>query len=178
MPRVFPDETCASWTSPTSRHRLQERRRLRRRAATDAPTHQGESDDVAPDRLRSLLLGALSTIAVLLAAIGVYGVIADAVVERTREIGIRAALGASRPRLLALVVRQTIATVGWGLAVGIGLALAATRALKTFLMGVAPSDPTTMAAVAAGLTCVALIACYLPGRRAASIDPVTALKAE
>jgi putative ABC transport system permease protein len=135
-------------------------------------------ESMASDRLRSVLLGAFGVIAVALAAIGLYGVLSYAVVQRTREIGIRAALGASTGRLIALVVRQGMLMTGCGLAVGLCGIVIASRLLTKFLFGVGPSNPTTMTAVAGILAAVALMACYLPARRAASVDPSVALRSE
>jgi predicted permease len=139
---------------------------------------QLKTDDVAPDRLRSGLLSAFAAVAVVLAAMGLYGVIAYTVAQRTREIGIRAALGASTASLLALVMRQGMAMIGVGLGTGLGTALIVTRLLRTFLFGIGPSDPMTIAAVASVLTGVALVACCVPARRATRIDPLIALKSE
>jgi putative ABC transport system permease protein len=151
----------------------------RGQALADVATlDQLKIDDVAPDRLRSALLTAFATIAVVLAAMGLYGVIAFAVAQRTRELGIRAALGASPASLLRLVVGQGMAMVAVGLGTGLAITLVVTPVLKTFLFGVASSDPKTMAAAAGILTSVALVACYLPVRRAASIDPLIASRTE
>jgi ABC-type antimicrobial peptide transport system permease subunit len=139
---------------------------------------QLKNDAVASDRLRSVLLGAFGAIAVALAAIGLYGVIAYAVVQRTREIGIRAALGASRRSLVALIVGQGMALTAWGLALGLAGALVVSRLLATLLFGVRPSDPATMVAVAGVLGGVALLACYLPARRATKVNPSIALRSE
>jgi putative ABC transport system permease protein len=139
---------------------------------------QLKAEYMAPDRLRSALLGVFALVAVALAAIGLYGVLSYAVVQRTREIGIRAALGASTGSLVALVVRQGMVMTVWGLAVGLCGTLVASRLLTTFVFGVGPSNPTTTAAVAGLLTAVALTACYLPARRAASVDPSVALRSE
>jgi predicted permease len=142
------------------------------------PLDQLKTESVASDRLRSVLLGAFAAIAVALAAIGLYGVIAYAVVQRTREIGIRGALGASRASLVALVVRQGMTLTAWGLGVGFGGALVVSRLLVTLLFGVGPSDPTTMVAVAGTIAGVALLACYLPARRATRVNPSIALKSD
>jgi putative ABC transport system permease protein len=148
-------------------------------AVTDIKTVvQLEADDMASDRLRSVLLSAFAAVAAVLATLGLYGVMAYAVVQRTREIGIRAALGASTASLLGLVMRQGAAMIGWGLGAGLVISLVATRLLKTFLFGVGPSDPTTIAVVAGGLTSVAMAACYVPARRATVVDPLIVLKSE
>jgi predicted permease len=148
-------------------------------AVTDIKTVvQLEADDMASDRLRSILLSAFAAVAAVLATLGLYGVMTHAVVQRTREIGIRAALGASTVSLLGLVMRQGTAMVGWGLGAGLVISFVATRLLKTFLFGVGPSDPTTMVAVAGVLTGVAMAACYVPARRATMVDPLIVLKSE
>ena len=129
-------------------------------------------------RFNSSLLGAFALAALPLAAIGIYGLMAYAVAQRTREMGIRMALGA-RPRdVLALVVRQGMTLAIAGIALGIGGAFAATRLLVSLLYGVKPTDPVTFASVAALLGAVALVACWLPARRAARVDPTVALRAE
>jgi putative ABC transport system permease protein len=135
------------------------------------------SDDVAPDRLRTILLTGFALIAVVLAALGLYGVMAHSVIQRTREIGIRAALGATRGNLLLLVARQAMVVVAAGLAAGVAMTLIVTRLLTIFLYGVMPSDPIVMATAGGALSAVALIACYIPARRATRIDPVGALRA-
>jgi putative ABC transport system permease protein len=151
----------------------------RGQALADVATlDQLKIDDVAPDRLRSALLTAFATVAVVLAAMGLYGVIAFAVAQRTRELGIRAALGASRASLLRLVMQQGMAMVALGLGTGLATALVATPVLKTFLFGVGSSDPRTMAAAAGILTGVALVACYLSAHRAATVDALIAIRTE
>jgi putative ABC transport system permease protein len=151
----------------------------RGQALADVATlDQLKIDDVASDRLRSALLTAFATVAVVLAAMGLYGVIAFAVAQRTRELGIRAALGASPASLLRLVMQQGMAMVALGLGAGLATALVVTPVLKTFLFGVGSSDPRTMAAAAGILASVALVACYLPAHRAATVDPLIALRTE
>jgi len=136
------------------------------------------SDDVAPDRLRTVLLNGFAAIAVVLSALGLYGVMAHAVIQRTREIGIRAALGASRINLLLLVGRQAIAAVAVGLSAGVAIALIVTRLLTVFLYGVEPSDPFVMTTAAGALAAIGLIACYVPALRATRIDPLAALRTD
>jgi putative ABC transport system permease protein len=148
-------------------------------AVTDVKTLvQIEADDLSSDRLRSILLFAFAAVAVALATLGLYGVMAYSVTQRTREIGIRAALGANAASLLALVMRQGAVTIGWGLGTGLLLSFVSTRLLKTFLFGVGPVDPKTMIAVAGVLSAVALAACYVPARRATRVDPLILLKSE
>jgi len=151
----------------------------RDQALVDVKTiEQRETEDVAPDRLRSILLTAFAAIALVLTALGIYGVIAFGVIQRTREIGIRAALGARSGNLLRLVLGQAAIAVMAGLAIGLAAALAASRVIAAFLVGVVPSDPMTLAGVAGFLAVVASAACYLPARQAIKVDPLVALKAE
>jgi ABC-type antimicrobial peptide transport system permease subunit len=126
----------------------------------------------------SLLVGSFAALAALLAAIGIYGVLSYAVRQRTREIGIRMSLGASRGRVLGEVLREGMQLAVLGLAVGIAGAFAAGRVLARLLSEVKPGDPLIFAATAGLLAMVALIACYLPARRAARLDPMAALRYE
>ncbi len=114
----------------------------------------------------------------LLAAIGIYGVMAVAAVQRTKEIGIRMALGAVRRDVLALVVRQGFALAAAGLVIGVAGALALTRVLRSLLFSVSATDPAVFGAIVALLAVIALVACYLPARRAARVDPMVALRHE
>ena len=146
---------------------------------TDVRTlEQIKSQNVAPDRLQTVLLGSFAGVAMLLSAIGIYGVVSYAVAQRTHEIGIRAALGASAGSLLRLILRGGMGLTAAGLAIGFVGALAITQLMGNLLFGVGARDPATLAAVAAGLACVALLACYVPARRAAKVDPVVALRYE
>jgi ABC-type antimicrobial peptide transport system permease subunit len=126
----------------------------------------------------SLLVGSFAALAALLAAIGIYGVLSYAVRQRTREIGIRMSLGASRGRVLGEVLREGMQLAGLGLAVGIAGAFAAGRVLASLLSEVKSGDPVIFVATAGLLAAVALVACYLPARRAAKLDPMTALRYE
>jgi len=126
----------------------------------------------------SLLVGSFAGLAVLLAAVGIYGVLSYVVTERTREIGIRISLGASRGRVLGQVILEGMRLAMVGFAVGIAGALAAGRVLASLLHDVKPGDPAIFAATAGFLALVALAACYLPARRAARLDPMTALRYE
>ena len=128
-----------------------------------------------PTRFLALLLAVFSTIALLLAAVGIYGVMSYSVTERTHEIGIRMALGASGARVRTEIVGRGLALTGIALVVGVPLAIGAGRMARGTLFGVQPGDPTTLAAAAASLAVVALAACYLPARRASDVDPVVAL---
>jgi putative ABC transport system permease protein len=124
------------------------------------------------------LLGAFAAIAALLALVGVYGLVAYGIGQRTHEIGIRRALGAGTGGVLRLVLRQGLILTAVGLGVGIAASLAAMRVLEGLLWGVSPTDPVTFALVATGLAAAALLACYVPARRALTVDPIIALRAE
>jgi putative ABC transport system permease protein len=137
-----------------------------------------KAESMASNRLRSTLLTVFASIAVLLAAIGIYGVISYSVEQRTREIGIRAALGASRSDLLRLILRHGMLMAVIGLVLGFGGAYWLTRLLANLLFGVGARDPFTIGVVASILTCVALLACYIPARRATKVDPMVALRYE
>lgn len=126
----------------------------------------------------ALLLGLFSGLALLLAAVGIYGVLSYLVTQRTREIGIRMSLGATRGRVLGLVLKQGMRLAGIGFAIGLVAAVAAGRLLSSLLHEVRPSDPLIILLTALGLGAVALLACYLPARRAAQVDPIVALRYE
>jgi putative ABC transport system permease protein len=133
---------------------------------------------VAPRRLFMLLIAGFAAVALLLAAIGVYGVMAFSVSQRTRELGIRVALGAVRQDVMRLVVGRAMTLTGLGLALGAAGALAATRLLTQSLYGVQATDPPTYLAIAALMCVVTLLASYLPARRASRVDPMVALRNE
>ena len=134
--------------------------------------------NIARPRLNLLLLGGFAILALLLAAIGLYGVIAYSVAQRRAEIGVRVALGASRPDVLRLIVGQGVRLTLAGLVVGLVGALVLTRLMSSLLFGVEPTDPLTLATVAAFLAGVALLASWIPAHRAAATDPAIALRAE
>jgi putative ABC transport system permease protein len=124
------------------------------------------------------LLASFAVLAVLLATTGVYGVMSYAVARRTQEMGIRMALGARNAQLVGMVLRQGMRTIAIALVIGLAAAFAATRVLETQLFGVKATDPLTFAAASMALALVALLACYLPARRASRVDPVVALRAD
>jgi putative ABC transport system permease protein len=117
-------------------------------------------------------------VALLLGSVGIYGVIAYVATQRTREIGIRMALGAQTGDVRRLFLRHGLLLTGCGVAMGVVVALALTRVISALLFGVSPTDPVTYIVVAASLATVALLATYLPARRASRIDPVVALRAD
>ncbi len=133
---------------------------------------------IAERRFTMLLLVSFAAVAVVLAAIGVYGVLAYLVSQRTQEIGVRLAIGATPGDVVRLFVREGAALTMVGVAGGLAGALVVTRALSTLLFGVTTTDPLTFAAVAGTLAIVALLACYLPARRAGRVDPMTALRTD
>jgi putative ABC transport system permease protein len=136
------------------------------------------SEEVATQRFNAGALAGFAGLAALLAAVGIYGVMAYAVAQRTREIGVRMALGARPENVLNMVLGQGLRLALIGVALGIGASLALTRLMSSLLFGVKPSDPVTFVGVAAGLTVVALAACWIPARRATMVDPVIALRYE
>jgi putative ABC transport system permease protein len=133
---------------------------------------------VAQPRFAMVLLGAFAVIAIALALIGVYGVLAYAVSRRTQEIGIRMALGAARPAILGMVVRQGMAHVAVAIAIGAAGALALSRMLGSLVFDVSTADPLTFGAMALLLAATGLLACWLPARRASGIDPVQTIRSE
>jgi putative ABC transport system permease protein len=137
---------------------------------------QVAAESLAQRRLTTLLLGLFAASALLLAAVGIFGVMACTVAQRSREIGLRLALGAQMGQVLLLVLGQGLKLVSLGLVLGLASSLALTRLLSSLLFGVPPGDPLVFAAVSALLAVVALVACWLPARRAARVDPLVALR--
>jgi putative ABC transport system permease protein len=129
-------------------------------------------------RTPMVLIGLFGVVALALSAIGIYGVLAFGVAQRVREFGIRQALGANRESILALVLKQGLATTGVGLAIGLGASIALTKYLQSMLFGVGSHDLAVFAAVTLLLAAVAVVACYVPARRATKVDPMVALRTE
>jgi len=136
------------------------------------------SEAMASPRLTAILLGLFAALALVITAAGIAGVMALSVSQRTHEMGIRMALGATRGNLLWMALRQGMALVLVGLAIGVIGALALTRLMSTLLFAVEPTDPLTFLAVSLALAAVAAIACFVPARRVTTIDPLTALRSE
>jgi predicted permease len=155
-----------------------------RRAAPDLPIETTVTMDeavaasVALPRFRTLLLVMFAVTATLIATCGIYGLMAYAVTQRRREIGVRMALGAERSDVLRLVLMRALRIVGFGLIVGLTGAAVVTRVLQRFLFGVTPTDPVVFALVTLLLMAVGLLAAWLPARRAAKVDPMVALRCE
>ncbi len=137
-----------------------------------------KTESLGDNRLRSMLLGIFAVVALSLSAIGIYGVVSYGVEQRTREIGIRAALGATSGEILKMILRAGLTNVMLGLVIGIAGVFALTGLMSSLLYGVGDRDPATIGGVAAILAAVALAACYLPARRATKVDPLVALRCE
>jgi ABC-type antimicrobial peptide transport system permease subunit len=133
---------------------------------------------MASTRFALVLIACFGGVALLLAAVGLYGVLAYAVRQRTAEIGLRVAMGATQQTILGLVVRQGLALSMAGIAFGTVGAFALTRVMRSLLVGVTPTDPLTFGSIGLAFLVVAMLASWLPARRAANVDPITALRTE
>ncbi len=135
-------------------------------------------EETASRRLGMSLLTIFAALALLLATLGIYGVLAYFVVQHTQEIGVRMALGAQRSDIVSLVLKKGMSLAVLGVVIGLGASFALTRLMASLLFGVGTSDPLTYATIALLLILVALFACYLPARRATKVDPMVALTYE
>jgi ABC-type antimicrobial peptide transport system permease subunit len=149
-------------------------------AALDAitPLDRLVANSVARQRFYAVMLAAFAAVAALLGAVGVYGILAYFVVERTREIGVRMALGAGRREVIRLVLGRGLLYAAIGIALGLAGAAAGTRSLEAMLYGITPLDGWTFAAAAVAFATIAALASYLPARRATHLDPMVALRIE
>jgi ABC-type antimicrobial peptide transport system permease subunit len=129
-----------------------------------------------PARMGAWFSGSVSLLALLIAASGIYGMLSYHVVERTSEIGIRMALGAQRRNVLLLIVRDGMKLTAIGAAIGLAVAIVLTRVMSSLLFGVGPTDFLTFLTISVGALFVALVACYIPARRATKVDPLVALR--
>ena len=136
------------------------------------------ASSVQQSRFNAVLLSLFAALAAALAAIGIYGVVAYTVSERTAELGLRMALGASRGSVRGLVLRTALTLTATGVVLGLGASLALTRVIESFLFGVEPTDPRTLVAVSLGLCAVAVLASLVPALRASRLDPLLALRKE
>jgi putative ABC transport system permease protein len=136
------------------------------------------ADSLTAKRVALLLLGIFAVAALALAAVGLYGVISYSVAQRTQEIGIRMALGASAADVMGMVMRQGMTMVAAGVAAGLLIAFGLTRLMSKLLFGVSATDPVTMVAVSLVLAAVAVVASFIPARRATRVDPIVALRYE
>jgi ABC-type antimicrobial peptide transport system permease subunit len=136
------------------------------------------SRSVSQPRFYMMLLGLFASLGLILASIGVYGVMSYSVAQRHQELGIRIALGAKHRDVIRLIVRDGLALAAIGVGIGAIASFALTRLIKGFLFGISPTDPMTFVGVAGLLLLVALLACWIPARRATLIDPLIALRAD
>jgi len=142
------------------------------------PMDQVVARSIAPQRFNMLLIGLFAATGLLLATVGIYGVVSYSVAQRTNEIGIRIALGATAGDVARLILKQGVSLTLIGVTIGLGASIALTRVMKSLLFGVSATDPWTFALIAVLLGCVALLACYFPARRATKVDAMIALRYE
>ena len=145
-------------------------------ADLESPPAELAQDSMVPLTFMALAVGVASLLALVLGAVGLYGVLSYVVAQRTREIGVRMALGAESSRVRRMVVTQGARVVLIGVVVGVTVAAAATRVLEGMLYGVEPADAATFSAMSAAMILIGLVASYLPARRASSVDPVESLR--
>jgi putative ABC transport system permease protein len=136
------------------------------------------ASSVARRRFAMVLFGIFAALAMILAAVGIYGIMSYSVSQRRQEIGIRIALGATSQDVIRLIVRHGMLLAGIGVAIGLGAALAATRVMSTMLFAVSAMDPLIFVLIPMLLAVVALLACFVPARRATKVDPITALRCD
>jgi ABC-type antimicrobial peptide transport system permease subunit len=135
-----------------------------------------QADWMAPSRLTAILIGLFAALSLIIACLGIGSVVTFTVAERTQEIGIRSALGATPREMLGLIIRQALPLLAGGLALGLAVSLGLTRLIANQLFGVAPNDPPTLIAVAAAFVAVFILSALIPALRAARIDPILALR--
>jgi len=184
IPRVLPSMALVARARENPLSLLSAVRAEVRKLDRDLPVYNIRTMDQAlgstleHERFTVFLLIIFAAVALALAAVGIYGVMSYAISQRTREIGIRMALGARRSDVLMMVIGQGIKIAGAGILIGLVGALALTRFMETLVFGVSATDPLTYAAIALLLTLVALFACWIPARRATKVDPMIALRCE
>ena len=150
----------------------------RQPVAAVRPLDEVFSEAIARPRITATAMSVFAAAALLLAALGVYGIVAYSVSQRTREFGIRVALGAKPAQIITMVVNQNLRIVAIGLVIGLAAAIPATRLMRGLLFQVGPNDPTTFIAIGVMLAAVAILASYVPARRGTQIDPVVTLKSD